>query len=405
VCVYFCQVCEFDVGCYKLGGFLISKSYILFIAVMSLSLNAYSNPCFNNTAKNSIDSKLELLVNSTIKNHISNYNIPAATILIGNSRKVLYKKAFGKIDSKTLNTTRTIFDLASISKLFTAVSLLKELENKNMKVDERILDVFPTHFNSKRKSTLTFEDLLRHGSGFKAGTGNSVFTDTLSNTWKNILNIEPSYQFGEFKYSDINFLVLGKSLSELANKSLDNHVKENIFDLIGMKNSGYNMHSKEKYKNLCAPTNSDIKRGLVHDPTSRKLDGIAGHAGVFSTIDDMSKFASVFLNKGMFCNQKVISEDILDSMTRVDETTGRGLGFDMLSPYSRRPLGDYFDKGLSFGHTGFTGTSLWIDPTKDIFVILLTNTVFAKNEKYAKKGFLNLNLELANIIGKSFSYK
>jgi CubicO group peptidase (beta-lactamase class C family) len=372
---------------------------------MSLTLNAYSNICFNNTAKNSIDSKLEFLLNSTIKNHISNYNIPAATILIGNSSKVLYKKAFGKIDSKTLNTTRTIFDLASITKLFTAVSLLKELENQNMKVDDRILNVFPTHFNSEKKIPLTFENLLRHGSGFKAGTGNSVFTDSLTNTWNNILNIEPNYKFGEFKYSDINFLVLGKSVSELSKKSLDNHVKKNIFDLIGMKNSAYNMHTKEKCKKLCAPTNSTIKRGLVHDPTSRKLDGIAGHAGVFSTIDDMSKFASIFLNKGIFCNREIISEDILDDMTRVDEVTGRGLGFDMLSPYSRRPRGDYFNKGNSFGHTGFTGTSLWIDPTKDIFVILLTNTVFAKDEKYAKKGFLNLNLELANLIGKSFPYK
>jgi CubicO group peptidase (beta-lactamase class C family) len=369
-----------------------------------INLNLVAASCFETNSNNTIESELEVLIDSTIKNHIKEYNIPLVSVLVGNNKKILYKDIYSSKGQAPLGIN-TIFDLASITKVFTAASVLKVLEEKKIDENEYISNLYPKLFKSRSKSILTYADLLKHSSGFRSGTGVAVFVSDIEKTWNNILGIEPKYEYGKFKYSDINYLVLGRVIEKLSKTSLNSYIEKNIFTKTNMTNTSFNPYLTNNCKTKCAPTSSKFKLGLVHDSTSRNLGGITGHAGIFSTLTDMSKFASLFLNNGSFCNNQVLSKKIITKMTKLDSNTGRGLGFDMLSPYSKRPRGPYFNKGKSFGHTGFTGTSLWIDPTKNMFVILLTNSVYAADEKKSKKGFLTLNLELSKLIGKFYSYK
>jgi CubicO group peptidase (beta-lactamase class C family) len=204
----------------------LSLNIFIIIFTLSFSINIFATTCFNSSADNSIDINLDIALSKLINKHLKDFKIPSASLLIGSSSKVLYKKAFGSVDAKKKNTIDTIFDLASITKVFTAASILKVLEEQNLQANDLITNVFPLNFNTIKKSTLTFEDLLRHKSGFKAGTGNSVFSGEINSTWNNILKIEPSFKYGDFKYSDINFLVLGKSVEELSRINLNSYVKK-----------------------------------------------------------------------------------------------------------------------------------------------------------------------------------
>lgn len=375
---------------------------ILFFFV-SCSQALYGIDCFKvDNYKEDIDYKLKQKINTEIKNTINKFDIPGVVLVIGNNKKQLYKKAYGTIDGKRINTSKTIYDIASLSKLFTATAIIKLFDDKNYLVGDHVSDIFIKEFSNSNKVKIRFSDLLTHSSGFKAGTGSAVFDEDINKTWSNILNLRPSFKYGEFKYSDVNYLILGKALEKISKMTLDQYIDKKIFRPLGMKNSTYKAFNKDNCNELCAPTRKDKKLGHVHDPTSYKLGAVTGHAGIFSNADDISKYASLFLNEGTFCKKQILTKEQVKLMTTVDKKTGRGLGFDLLSPYSNRPRGDYFTKGLSFGHTGFTGTSLWIDPVKNIYLLVLSNTVNASDEKYAKRGFLDLNRKLSNLVGQFY---
>lgn len=344
-------------------------------------------------------------VQTVVESYINTFKIPGAVVLVGNSKGVMYEKSFGKRSDETddSNTVNTIYDLASITKLFTASAIMKLIEDKKAYLGGKVKRFFPNNFVTIKKQQITLEDLLRHNTGFKAGVSSRVFTDNLFTTWDNILNIEPSYPYRKFKYSDINYLVLGKLVQSISNQDLDDYIREHFIIPLDMKDSGFNAYEYTDCKYRCAPTGKKMTRGHVHDPTSFKLGGVAGHAGLFATANDLAHFASIFMNKGKYCGKNILTGSSIKKMTSKKSDQSRGLGFDITSAYSTKPRGDYFAKGLSFGHTGFTGTSIWIDPSIDTFLIVLSNTVYADNERFAKKGFLKLINELANIVGQSNS--
>jgi len=371
------------------------KNTILLLSLIFLVRGAVASACFNNDLLISQDDwskKIDRVVNSYLKT----YMIPGATVLVGNAQGVTFKKGYN-------HSLDTIFDIASITKLFTASSIMLEVEKNNLKITDKVSSIFPKHLTSIKQKNISIEDLLRHISGFRAGVLDDVFTSEIEKTWDNILKSKVAYTKGSFKYSDINYLVLGKLLEEKTKMSLDTYVHDNFFKQLDMSSSFYTPKDLTECQSKCAATIRDGDVGVVHDPTSRKLGGVAGHAGVFTTIDDLAKFTSIFLNKGEYCGKSILAEATVKSMVKKVKKQSRGLGFDITSGYSRRARGEFFSKGLSFGHTGFTGASLWIDPTIDTFVIVLTNTVYAKNEKFAKKGFLMLIEDLANIVGQTNS--
>lgn len=376
--------------------------YLFLIFTLSISVNA--STCFEDaTEKSSTPWRGQL--DTVINSYLTTFKIPGAVVLVGNSSRVTFEHAYGlrSSDKEETNTVDTIYDLASITKLFTATAVMKLVEDKKVYLGGKVKRYFPEYFITEKKQKITVEDLLRHNAGFKAGVSYRVFTDNLDTTWDNILTIEPNYPYRNFKYSDINYLMLGKLVERVSKEDLDDFIRKNITEPLGMKDTQFLAYKDGVCKYRCAPTRKKLTRGHVHDPTSFKLGGVAGHAGLFSTARDLAKFASMIMNNGQFCGKQVLTEKTVKKMIFKKSRQSRGLGFDLTSAYSTRPRGDFFAKGLSYGHTGFTGTSIWIDPTIDTYLIILTNTVYADNEKFAKSGFLNMITELANIVGQAYS--
>lgn len=336
----------------------------------------------------SLDEKKQ--INKLIQSYKSKYKIPQFQILVGNSKGPIFYNSFN-------SSKDVLFDLASITKVFSALALLKILEEQKINYWEKVSKYF-NEFQIEEKSELTFEDILRHISGYKPGVlrGNLNPNNT-EESFNFIFNLKPTRAYGEFLYSDINYLLIGEFIKRLTNLPLNQAFDKYIKIPFKLKNT---MHRPALKKYKCAPTRKDGKNCVVHDPTSFILGGLTGHAGLFSNINDMARFAQVFLNDGKLCNKNVISPSIMNQMTIKDSKFMRGLGFDFTSPYSRRPRGEFFTPGISFGHTGFTGTSLWIDPKLDTYMIVITNAVGAQNESYAKSGYLELLLKLSTMIGK-----
>ena len=382
---------------------VLKTAYTLLIAHL-LAFQANASTCFNDSIQKAATPWKNQL-NTITNTYISTFKIPGVVVLVGNSEGIIFEKAYGNrsTDKTEANSVNTIYDLASITKLFTATAIMQLLQKKQVYLGSKLKTHFPENYVTARKQKIIVEDLLRHNSGFKAGVTSGVFTDNMESTWENILNVEPSYPHKKFKYSDINYLVLGKLIEKLSKQDLDDYVRKNILEPLGMNNSGYSAYNNTDCKTLCAPTRKKMSRGHVHDPTSFKLGGVAGHAGMFATAKDLAKFASIFMNDGKYCGKNILWKRSVKMMTTKKSKETRGLGFDITSAYSVKPRGDYFAKGLSFGHTGFTGTSLWIDPSIDSFLIVLSNTVYAENESRAKTGFLELITELANIVGEAHS--
>lgn len=360
----------------------------LFLFVFLLILNQVLACELSYKDSFSLDEKKQ--INKLIKSYKSKYKIPQFQILVGNSNGPIFYKSFN-------SSKDVLFDLASITKVFSALAFLKILEEKKINYWEKVSKYFK-EFQTEEKSELTFEDILRHISGYKPGVlrGNLDPNNT-EESFNFIFNLKPTRAYGEFLYSDINYLLIGEFIKRLTNLTINQAFDKYIKIPFELKNT---MHHPALKKYKCAPTRKDSKSCVVHDPTSFILGGLTGHAGLFSNINDIARFAQVFLNDGILCGKKVISPTVMDQMTIKDSKYMRGLGFDFTSPYSRRPRGDFFNPGISYGHTGFTGTSLWIDPKLDTYMIVLTNTVGAQNESYAKNGYLELLLKLSNMIGK-----
>lgn len=346
---------------------------------------------------------LNIEIEKTVQAYRKAFGIPGAVVLVGHSNGISTLKAYGTVDGKRAAQVDTVYDLASITKLFTATALLKELEDRGISYKEPI-SKYLKEYDRIGVKTLSFEQLLRHSSGLQSGVKDDVFADSLNETWANILNINPKFIRGEFLYSDLNYLVLGKVLERLTSKSLDKVMEQSLLNPLSMVSSGFKpMETVAGCKDRCAPVVRGKSIGIVHDPTSRKLGGVAGHAGLYASAMDLSNFASIFLNHGSFCAKHIISSPQAFTVAKKETYSDRGLGFDITSPYSDKPRGDFFSKGLSFGHTGYTGTSIWIDPTINTYLIVLSNPVYAKNWRKAKKGFLKMIRDLADLVGEAYS--
>lgn len=345
----------------------------------------------------SFAASLDENIENTVQAYLNTFDIPGAVVLVGHGHGVSYHQAFGSFDGNRPLEKNAVFDLASITKLFTATALLKQIKNTDIVISSSLSEVLPS-YNRETTEHLSLEDLLRHESGMRAVAGPAK-------KWHEILAIDPEHKHGEFLYSDVNYLVLGKTLEELSGKSLDLAVRDLILTPLGMRSSGFlPMKSVQNCARKCVPTMRDKEIGVVHDPVSRGLGGVAGHAGLFASAQDISRFASIFLNEGYYLDRQIISSRQVKAMTEKEKGRSRGLGFDITSRFSDKPRGDYFAKGLSFGHSGYTGTTLWIDPTLDTYLIVLSNPVYAKDWKFAKKGMLKMARELANIVGRKFSH-
>jgi len=323
-------------------------------------------------------------VDSIVKNAIANGHAPGAVVLIGHQGKVIYRKAFGNRSLEPTvepMTVDTVFDMASLTKvLATTGSVMRMMQLGQIKLNDPVARYLP-EFAQNGKGEVTIRQLLTHYSGLRPDLDlkpewtSQLEAFRLANGEK-LINPPGS----TFVYSDINFIVLGELVQKLSGMTLNRYAETFIFEPLGMTNSRF--LPPQSWFLRIAPTAKDERsglmlRGLVHDPTARQMGGVAGHAGLFSTADDTAKFAQALLNGGAPVWSKLTLEKMTTPQQPPNLTVLRGLGWDIDSPFSSN-RGELLPVG-SFGHTGFTGTSLWIDPTTDTYIVILTNAVHVKN--------------------------
>lgn len=317
-------------------------------------------------------------IKEIVEESIEQKKIPGAVVLVLNQGKIVYKQAFGNkslYPSTEPMTTDTIFDLASLTKpIATGTSIFKLVEAGKLRLSDKAKLHLP-ELTEPAWETITLEHLLTHTSGLPAGNASSDYKEGITQSIKKINNLKLLAPPGErFTYSDIGFIMLGEIVQRTSGRLLDQFSRDEIFLPLGMKETGYN--PSETLKPRIAPTQKEkeiMLRGVVHDPRARLLNGIAGHAGLFSTVDDLALYCAMILNAS---NSKVLSHASIRTMTQARAVPNgwRTFGWDCDTAFSSN-RGELFPKGSTFGHTGFTGTSIWFDPASQTAVIFLSNRV------------------------------
>jgi uncharacterized protein YbbC (DUF1343 family)/CubicO group peptidase (beta-lactamase class C family) len=323
------------------------------------------------------------LLDQTIQQAIEDGRIPGAVLLIGHKGQIVHRKAYGKralVPTPEAMTVDTIFDLASLTKVVaTTSSLMKLFEEGKFRLNDRVTQYMPEF--QEGKSDLTIRNLLTHFSGMPPDLVlNPPWSGYQTGIHKAMLEKPNAPPGTHFVYSDINFILLGELVHRLSGQMLSDYSREHIFLPLGMRETMFQPPASLVPR--IAPTerngaNGPPLRGVVHDETSRYMGGVAGHAGLFSTADDLARFCEMLLHRGELDGTRLFSALTVEKFTTpqspADQPILRGLGWDIDSPFSGN-RGDLFPIG-SYGHTGFTGTSIWIDPVSDSYVILLANSV------------------------------
>lgn len=273
-------------------------------------------------------------------------------------------------------TPDTLFDVASLAKvLATTPAVMLLVERSQVRLDDRVRRHLP-EFREPGTEAITVRHLLTHTSGFLVGISGAEFQDA-AGAMAVALQQAPAMPPGTtFHYCDLNFILLGEIVRRVAKEPLNEFVAREVFQPLHMVDSGY-LPPTNVWARV-APTleaSAGVLRGIVQDPTARRMGGVAGHAGVFSTASDIARFARMMLNEGTEGGVRIFKPETVCLMTSVQSPkpvlARRGLGWDIDSTYSR-PRGLVFPLG-TYGHTGYTGALLWIDPFSRTFVILLTN--------------------------------
>ncbi|HTD44035.1 MAG TPA: exo-beta-N-acetylmuramidase NamZ domain-containing protein, partial [Bryobacteraceae bacterium] len=299
-------------------------------------------------------------------------------------------------------TLDTVFDIASLTKVVaTTPALMKLFEQGKLRINDPVTAYLPEFQGGK--SDITVRDLMTHFSGLRPDLDLEPAWSGYETGIRRAMAEKPSAPAGaRFVYSDINFVLLGEIVHRLSGKTLDEYAREQVFGPLGMRDTMF--LPPAALRSRIAPTEIDPKtgapfRGVVHDPTARYMGGVAGQAGVFSTASDLAIFAEMLTGMGERAGVRVFSPLTIAKFSSPnsppDQPVLRGLGWDIDSAYSS-PRGELFPIG-SYGHTGFTGTSLWIDPASKTYVILLTNAVHPK----AGKNLNPLRSKLATIAAAS----
>jgi uncharacterized protein YbbC (DUF1343 family)/CubicO group peptidase (beta-lactamase class C family) len=321
-------------------------------------------------------------IDQAIQEAIQEGRLPGAVVLIGHNGQIVYHKAYGNrsVEPRVEPMTEdTIFDCASLTKVIaTTPSLMKLFEQGRFRLNDRVTQYIP-EFQGGR-SPITLRNLFTHFSGLapdvplkEPWTGYQTGINLACTT-------KPAQPPGvRYVYSDINFILLGELVHRLSGQLVSDYARQNIFLPLGMKDTQF-LPPASLIPRI-APTErlngGPPLRGVVHDPTARNMGGVAGHAGLFSTAADLARFAQMMLNGGQLDGVRVFSAPTVEKFTEPqsppDQPILRGLGWDIDSPHSGN-RGELFPIG-SFGHTGFTGTSIWIDPVSQTYVILLANSV------------------------------
>src|SRR2546423_1562942 len=371
---------------------------LLAVLILSIHISAQQLPAALPSSQGFSVERLARM-DAVIQDSITKKELPGAVVLVARHGKIVWRKVYGARavePQREPMTAHTVFDLASLTKVVTTTtSIMILVEQGKIRLGDSVTQFIP-EMKGEGRDAITIEQLLTHMTGFAPDfdlrdrwTG---YDEAMKRLYREPLRNPPGTRF---VYSDINFIALREVVHRVSGLMLDEFARRNIFAPLGMRDSGFRPDAKLKTRiaptekrrgqmNYLGDTGADAGskgdewlRGEVHDPTSFRMRGVAGHAGLFSTADDLASFCQMLLNGGVFRGTRILSPMTIASMTRphaVSESGGaRVLGWDIASSFSTN-RGDLFPLG-SFGHTGFTGTSIWIDPASDSFVIFLSNRV------------------------------
>jgi uncharacterized protein YbbC (DUF1343 family)/CubicO group peptidase (beta-lactamase class C family) len=344
-----------------------------------------------------ISSRHLALIDPLVAESISKHEMPGAVVLVSHNGQTVWRKAYGARalqPAREEMTADTVFDLASLTKVIaTTTSIMILVERGQLRLADPVSKYIP-ELKGQGRERVTIELLLTHRAGFapdfNLGERWSTYEEAMNHLYREPLRNKPG---ARFVYSDIGFITLGEVVHRVSGQSLDLFAAQNIFKPLGMKDTQFKPGSNltpriAPTEHLSAAANylgGDGKslvsdrwlRGEVHDPTAFRMGGVAGHAGLFSTADDLAIFCQMLLNGGIYKGVRILSPMGIAMMTRPRAVSGtgatRGLGWDISTSFSSNK-GEVFPNG-SFGHTGFTGTSVWIDPSSHTFVIFLSNRV------------------------------
>ncbi|MEJ2193947.1 MAG: serine hydrolase [Ignavibacteriaceae bacterium] len=328
-------------------------------------------------------------VNKILLEAIENRAFPGTEVLVSKNNRIIYEMAFGHLtydENSALVSNETIYDIASLTKVIaTTTCAMICYDRKLFNLDDPVAKYLP-EFAVNKKENITIKNLLLHNSGLPAFRRYYDKYNSAEEVFNDIISLELDYKTGtKTVYSDLGIIILGKLIEVATGKKLDQFCEEEIFRPLQMNNTLFNPPDSLKYR--IAPTEYDnywrnrLVWGTVHDENASLLDGVAGHAGLFSTAEDISHLLQMLINGGIYKGNRIInSETIQLFTTRSSTNSTRALGWDTKSKYGSS-AGDLFDLS-SFGHTGFTGTSIWVEPTRKLFVIFLTNRVYpTRNNK------------------------
>lgn len=314
-------------------------------------------------------STLDLLLERAISQQL----IAGGVVVVGNHEGILATAARGQLNASAGSpqlTDRTVFDLASLTKVVaTAPAVMKLLDKGLVNLSDPLSRFFP-EFAQAGHGDITVLNLLTHTSGLEditLGAGDSIENAVKKAAAQNYR----SFTGSRFHYADINFILLGEMVRRVSGETLDAFCREEIYAPLGTRETLF-LPPPELSADVA--TTSGFSKGVVQDPNARRLGGVAGHAGLFSSAYDLSRYARLMLGGGVLDDRRILSQQVVSRMTTPYLCNGgqvrRGLGWDIASPFSA-PKGSLFSEA-SYGHTGYSGSSIWIDPQQDLFVILLT---------------------------------
>lgn len=339
-------------------------------------------------------------IDRVVRRGITAGGYPGASVVVGRRGYAVWQKGFGTLawgaGSPAVDPQRTVYDLASLTKvvgLTTAAMIL--YDEGRLQLDARVVDILPA-FTGGAKDQVTVRDLLTHRSGLPAGRELWRIARTPEEARQKVLETPLTGRPGvTYVYSDLGADVLGMIVEEISGQPLDRFVRERIFQPLGMFDTGFLPH--DSLRSRTAPTEVTPPRGYplrgeVHDENAWALGGVAGHAGLFGTASDLSIFAQMLLNGGTYNGVRIVSENTIRLFT-ARAAGSRALGWEVAA--GEHGAGDFLSPS-AFGHTGFTGTSLWIDPEREMFVLLLTNRVHAAKARRPARIIADVRNDLAD---------
>lgn len=338
------------------------------------------------TIPNEVDSPRFARIAQVANQEIAAGHTPGTVILVGHQDRVVYKRAFGERTATPHYqpmTTNAIFDLASMTKVVaTTTAVMQLVDAGRLRLDAPAAKYWPA-FAANGKGGITIRQLMTHTSGLRADVNFQVRWSGYEGAMAAIAADRPIRPPGtSFHYSDANFITLGIIVQQVSGQMLDAYCAQHIFGPMGLKDTSFLPRPAEQAR--IAPC--DLRCGQVQDPTAYRMGGVAGNAGLFSTADDLACFAQMILDGGTWRGRKILSPQAVAAMTKPQgvpgSSTRRGLGWDIRSPYSRI-FNAAFPAG-SFGHTGYTGTAIWIEPRSKTYLIILTNRLYPNGRGQVK---------------------